>query len=105
MPNDPQILDIVRIGDSEEARELELVGAEGVVLGITEDEVTRARWFAIQVGDMPTVMLAAHDVTPTGRSVPRESVYSDGRLRVSPKGRVLGNEPSHSGVDPESESK
>jgi hypothetical protein len=101
---EPEVFDVVRIGDSEEARDLELVDAEGVVLGVTEDETTHARWFAVQVGDRPTVMLAASDLTRTGRTVPRESIYSHGRLRVSLQGRVRGYEPGVSGPDSDGES-
>ena len=96
---EPQMLDVVEILDSDSARELELVGAEGVVLGLTEDETTDERWYAVQVGDLPTVMLPASDLRLTGRSVPRESIYPGDRLRVSREGEVLPGEGSTSPVD------
>lgn len=91
---EPRILDVVEILDSDSARGLELVGAEGVVLGVTKDETTDERWYAVQVGDLPTVMLATTDLRLTGRSVPRESVYPGDRLRVSREGEVLSGEGS-----------
>jgi hypothetical protein len=87
---EPQFFDVVRIGDSDEARRLELNGAEGVVLGVSEDEATGEKWFLVRVGDMPSVMLSSSDLTPTGRSVPRESIYSGESVRVTQKGRIVG---------------
>jgi len=87
----PDLFEIVVIGDSDAARSLELVGAEGVVLGVSEDEESHERWFAVQVGDMPAVMLPLGDLTRTSRSVPRSLVYPGDRLRVSDDGRILGD--------------
>lgn len=100
----PRILDVVEVLDSESTRELELVGAEGIVIGLTEDDDTREHWFAVQVGDLPAVMLARKDLRLTGRSVTRESIYSGDRLRVSREGEPLydkgpSSHPTDSGSD------
>jgi hypothetical protein len=38
------VFDVVAIADSEETSGLEVAGAEGVVLGVTEDETTCEEW-------------------------------------------------------------
>jgi len=87
---EPQFFDIVRIGDSDDARKLGMNGAEGVVLGMSEDEVTGEKWYALMVGDRPVATFPSSDLTPTGRSVTRESIYSGDSIRVSQKGKFLG---------------
>ncbi len=103
---EPQFFDVVRIGDSDETRMLGLNGAEGVVIGVSEDEVTGEKWFVVGVGDLPAAMFPSSVLTPTGRSVPRESIYSGESVRVSPEGKILGyssnaSEPSED--EPQSE--
>src|SRR5512143_1853681 len=90
----PRLFDLVRIGESDDARALELVGAEGVVLGRSEDATTGETWFAVQVGGLPAVMLPSGNLIPTGRSVPPTSVYVGGHLRVSEEGRIIADDPS-----------
>lgn len=86
---EPVFFEIVIVSDSRDARALELVGAEAVVLGVSEDETTKEKWFAVQVGDMPVVMLPSAGLKRTGRAVSRESIYRGERLRVSEVGSVL----------------
>lgn len=94
------IRDIVTIGHSDEARALEVAGEEGVVLGISADEATGEPWFAVQVSDLPTVMLPPSDLTPTGRSVARGELYSGESLRVTRHGRVFDDAPPDDEVTP-----
>lgn len=82
------VFDVVTIATSEETRGLELAGAEGVVSGVNQDETTREDWLAVQVGDLPTVMLQAKDLHATGRAVPRDAVYGGARIAVSRDGHV-----------------
>jgi hypothetical protein len=86
---EPQIYDIVQIGEPGDALTLEVAGAEGIVLGVSENEDTGERWFAVQVGDLPVVMLPLNSLRLTGRSVSRGSVYSGDHLRVSKTGNIL----------------
>jgi hypothetical protein len=87
-----QFYDVVRIGESDETRSLELVGAEGVMLGLSEDEATGEKWFVVQVGATPAVMLPSRELTPLGQSVPRTSLYLGDHVRVSEEGRVIGHD-------------
>ncbi|GIG40431.1 hypothetical protein [Cellulomonas phragmiteti] len=91
--SEPAIFDIVVVDETEESLELEIAGAEAVVLGISEDEVTNEKWFAVQVEGLDVVMLPAGTLTTTGRSVPRTAIYSGETLRVSPDGAVVQHEP------------
>jgi hypothetical protein len=87
---EPTFFDVVRIGDSDDARRLGMSGAEGVVIGMSEDEVTGEKWYCLAVGDRPATTFPSSNLTPTGRSVPRESIYSGDSVRVSQDGRILG---------------
>lgn len=80
---------IVTIEDCEPAQELKLVGSEGIVLGLTQDDVTGETWCALKVGDLAVVMLPAMHLTPTGRSVVRHEIYQGDSIRVSRDGIVL----------------
>ncbi|MCB2178220.1 MAG: hypothetical protein KQH57_20620 [Actinomycetales bacterium] len=93
--DEPSLLEIVVIGDTEVTRSLELAGAEAVVLGFSEDEGTNERWLAVQVGDMPAVMLPSSSVKRTGRAVSRESIYPGEQLRITQEGSAVRD-----GVEP-----
>ncbi len=93
---EPQFFDVVRIGDSDETRMLGLNGAEGVVIGVSEMRVTGEKWFRLDFADLPPVILSSRDLTPTGRSVPRESIYSGESVRVSQKGSVIRGDSAES---------
>ncbi|MCC2314245.1 hypothetical protein [Cellulomonas xiejunii] len=88
--DDPKIFDVVKIVDTEESRSLGLKGAEAVILGISEGEATKDKWFALRLGpDLPTVMISSSSVERTGRSVSRDSIYPGNTIRVSRTGEVL----------------
>ena len=74
------------IVDTAETRVLEVANAEGVVLGIAEDDETGEVDFAVRVGELNTLMLRSDQVIPTGRSVPRETIYDGATLRVTRDG-------------------
>ena len=87
-----RIFDVVRVRDTAEARSIGMVGREAVILGVSEDEGDRKKWFAIRIErDESAVMISSRSVEWTGRSVPRESVYSGETIRVSRAGEILGD--------------
>lgn len=57
--------DVVTIAHSDETQALEIAGEEGLVLGLSVDEISGEQWFAVQVRDLPLVMVSAADLSPT----------------------------------------
>lgn len=51
--------DVVTIAHSDETQALEIAGEEGLVLGLSVDEISGEQWFAVQVRDLPLVMVSA----------------------------------------------
>ncbi len=86
--NSISVFDVITIGDSDEARDLEVAGREGVVLGVSEDAGSGERWFVVRVADMPAMMLPAADLTPTGRVVAKDDIYTGEHLRVTHQGSI-----------------
>jgi hypothetical protein len=80
--------EVVSIGDTANTRQLEVDGATGVVVGVTEGD-TPEIFYAVLLEPLGrTVMLSEMELTPTGEHEEPRSIYDGTQIRVSERGEI-----------------
>jgi hypothetical protein len=85
--------DEVHVLDTPAARELEVSGERGIVVGISEEN--GEQFLAIAISTLGrTVILGATDVSATGRGAERDEIYDGSSINITKQGHVVA-EPDH----------
>ncbi len=94
-PESIELFDVVATVETERTVALEVAGAMGAVLGISEpDVISEAAAYAVSIDGLDrTVMLVAAELRPTGERRTLEDFYDGTSIQVSKRGEVLGSGP------------